>query len=113
VPLFAAKSSIFYIFDIFKRKLKLQLGVDVMYNTTYFANAYSPALYSFYFQDKQKVGNFWYIDANATIRISRLYFFARIGNVLSPFQNYNMFTTPNYPMKDFLISIGLNWRFHD
>lgn len=113
VPLFAAKSSIFYIFDIFKRKLKLQLGLDVMYNTTYFANAYSPALYSFYFQDKQKVGNFWYIDANATIRISRLYFFARIGNVLSPFQNYNMFTTPNYPMKDFLISIGLNWRFHD
>lgn len=113
VPLFAAKSSIFYIFDIFKKKLRLQLGVDVMYNTTYFANSYAPALYSFYFQDKQQVGNFWYIDANATIRISRLYFFARIGNVLSPFQNYNMFTTPNYPMKDFLISVGINWRFHD
>jgi hypothetical protein len=113
VPLFAAKSSIFYIFDIFKKKLKLQLGVDVMFNTSYFANGYSPALYSFYFQDQQQVGNFWYVDANATIRISRLYFFARIGNVFSPFQNYNMFTTPNYPMKDFLISLGINWRFHD
>lgn len=113
VPLFAAKSSVFYIFNIFKRKLRLQLGVDVMFNTTYYANGYSPALYSFYFQDQQKVGNFWYIDANATIRISRLYFFARIGNVISPFQNYNMFTTPNYPMKDFLISVGINWRFHD
>lgn len=113
VPLFAAKSSVYYIFDIFKKKLRLQLGVDVMYNTSYYADGYSPALYSFYYQNQQKVGNYWYIDANATVRISRIYFFARIANIMSPFQKFNMFTTPHYPMKDFLISVGINWRFHD
>ena len=113
VPLFAGKANLYYIFDIFKKKLKLQIGIDVMYNTTYFADGYAPALYSFYFQDKNYIGNYWFVDANATIRISRIYFFARIGNVLSPFQQYKMYTTPAYPTKDFLLTIGINWRFHD
>jgi hypothetical protein len=113
VPLFSGKMNVYYIFDIFKRKLKLQLGIDVMYNTSYFANGYSPAQYSFYYQNTMTVGNYWYIDANATVRISRLYFFARIGNLFSPLQNYNMFTTPSYPNDDFLFSLGVNWRFHD
>lgn len=113
VPLFAGKANLFYIFDIFKKKLRLQIGIDVMYNTAYYGNGYSPALYSFYFQNTQMTGNYWYVDANATIRISRIYFFARIGNLLSPFQKYNMFTTPGYPTKDFLVSLGVYWRFHD
>jgi len=113
VPLLAGKANLFYIFDIFKKKLRLQLGVDVMYNTTYYADGYAPALYAFHFQDQHKIGNYWFVDANATIRISRIYFFARIGNFLSPFQQYRMYTTPAYPTKDFLLSIGINWRFHD
>ncbi|HNX21146.1 MAG TPA: hypothetical protein PKG88_02180 [Bacteroidales bacterium] len=113
VPLLAGKANLFYIFDIFRKKLKLQIGLDVMYNTSYYANGYSPALYSFYFQNSNIVGNYWFVDASATIRISRLYAFARIGNLLAPFQQYNMFTTPGYPNKDFLLTIGINWRFHD
>ena len=113
VPLLAGKANLYYIFDIFKKKLKLQLGLDLLYNTSYYANGYSPALYSFYFQNSNIVGKYWFVDANATIRISRLYFFARIGNLLAPFQHYNMFTTPGYPNKDFLLTIGINWRFHD
>lgn len=113
VPLLAGKANLFYIFDIFKKKLRLQLGLDVMYNTRYYANGYSPAQYSFYFQNSNMIGNYWFVDAHATIRISRIYFFARIGNLLSPFQQYNMYTTPGYPNNDFLFTLGINWRFHD
>jgi hypothetical protein len=113
VPLLTGKANLFYIFDIFKKKLRLQLGLDVMYNTSYYPNGYSPAQYSFYFQNSKILGNYWFVDAHATVRISRIYFFARIGNILSPFQQHNMFTTPGYPINDFLFTLGINWRFHD
>lgn len=113
VPLFAGKMNFFYIFDIFKRKLKLQLGVDLMYNTTYYANGYSPAIYSFYYQNVAQIGNYWFVDAHATLRISRLYIFARVGNLLSAVQNNNMFTTPGYPVMNYMVNLGVNWRFHD
>ena len=113
VPLFAGKTSVYYIVSIFKKKLKLQLGADLMYNSTYYAPAYLPALYSFYHQYDERIGNYWFLDVYATVRISRIYFFARVGNLLSPVQKYRMFTTPYYPTVDHLFTVGINWRFHD
>ena len=84
-----------------------------MYNTTYYANGYSPAIYSFYYQNVAQIGNYWFVDAHATLRISRLYIFARVGNLLSAVQNNNMFTTPGYPVMNYMVNLGVNWRFHD
>jgi hypothetical protein len=113
VPLFAGKVSIFYIFELLKKSLKIQLGTDIMYNTSYYADAYLPALSMFHYQNSQLVGNFVYWDANITFQIERINFFFRAGNLLSPFMHYRNFTTPVYPHKDYLFSLGISWKFFD
>ena len=111
VPLFAGKLSVFYIINLLKNRLKIQVGTDLMYTTTYYADAYLPALHKFYYQRSQPIGNFIFMDANVTVKIERINFFFRIGNILAPLMGYRNFTTPNYPVNDFSMSIGITWRF--
>jgi hypothetical protein len=113
VPIFAGKVSVFYIFELLKKKLKIQIGTDLMYNTSYYADGYLPTLRMFHYQNTQSVGNFLYWDANITFQIERICFFARIGNLLPPFMHYRNFSTPNYPAKDYFFSIGITWKFFD
>jgi len=113
VPLFAGKVSVFYIFEFLKKRLKIQVGTDLMYNTTYYADAYLPVLRTFHYQNTQPIGNFLYWDANITFKIERIIFFFRIGNLLPPLMHYRNFTTPRYPVNDYMINIGISWKFFD
>jgi hypothetical protein len=113
VPVFSGKLSVYYIIELLKKRLKILVGTDFMYNTTYHADAYLPVLHKFYYQKSQSAGNFIYFDANLTVKIERINFFFRAGNLLAPAMNYRNSTTPNYPVKDFLFSLGINWRFYD
>ena len=113
VPIFAGKLSVFYIFELLKKRLKIQLGTDIMYNTSYYADGYVPALRMFHYQNTQLTGNFAYWDANITFQIERICFFFRAGNLLPPFMHYRNFTTPTYPAKDYFFSIGITWKFFD
>ena len=112
VPLFAGKLSVFYTIELLKKRLKILVGTDIMYNSVYYADAYLPVLHKFYYQKSQLAGNFVYIDANLTVQIERINFFGRIGNILGTVINRNNYTTPNYP-SNYLINVGISWRFHD
>jgi hypothetical protein len=112
VPLFAGKLSVFYMFEFLQKRLKIQIGTDVMYNTLYYADAYLPILRTFYRQNSQLAGNFVYWDANVTFKIDRINFFFRAGNLLTTFMDYGNFTTPDYP-NSYVLSLGISWRFHD
>jgi hypothetical protein len=113
IPIFAGKISVFYVFEFLKKRLKIQIGTDAMYNTSYYADRYLPTLRMFYYQNTQRVGNFVYWDANITFQIDRINFFFRAGNLLSPIMNYRNFTTPIFPHKDYLLSLGISWKFFD
>jgi hypothetical protein len=112
VPHFAGKLSVFYILEFFKKRLKIQVGSDLMCNSAYHADAYLPALHRFYNQDSQLSGNFLFLDVNLTVNIDRINFFFRAGNLLAPAMKGNNLTTPNYP-SDYLLSLGFSWRFYD
>lgn len=113
LPVFSGKAALYYIFFLFKNKMQLQLGLDMMYNTKYHANAYSPLLHQFYYQNEFENGNFFYLDANVNIKVERIHFFFKINNILAGFAGQNYFTTPYYPMSAQKIAIGINWRFYD
>lgn len=114
VPVFAGKANIFYIFNLFKNKLQLQLGFDMMYNTNYYANGYYPVLHQFYYQGEgQKVGNYFYLDAYLNLKVKRFGIYLRVGHLLSGVMGYNYFSTPAFPMQQRSFSIGVNWRFYD
>lgn len=112
VPLFAGKLSVFYIFELLKKKLNIMIGTDVMFNTLYYADGYLPVLHKFYHQKLQTAGNFVYLDANITVKIERINFFFRFGNAMATLMKWGSYTTPNYP-SNYMMNIGISWRFHD
>lgn len=113
VPLLAFKASPYYVFNFLRGKLKMQIGLDLMYNTSYYADGYDPVLHQFYCQQKMLVGNYAYLDANITLKIKRISFFFRAGHFLSGIAGYSYFSTPYYPAMDRRFQIGINWKFYD
>jgi len=113
VPLFAGKLSVYYIFELLKRRVKILIGGDLMYNTPYYADAYLPVLHTFYAQNTNLTGNFLYCDVNLTVSIDRINFFFRGGNLLSFLMGKRNITTPNYPSNSYTFYLGISWRFFD
>lgn len=113
VPLFAGKLYAAYQFRIFRNRLHIQIGGDLMYNTLYFADGYNPIIHQFYYQQDVKVGNYLYFDLNITFRVNRIAFYVRGGNLLEGVFSYKYFTTPYYPMQGRNLELGITWRFYD
>ena len=112
LPIVALKETMYYGFYMYQKALYLIFGVDFMYNTAYYANAYNPALQMFYLQNDTKIGNYGYLDVFVKAKINRFTLLAKLTHVWgNAFTQY--YLTPHYPSKDFGFSIGVNWRFHD
>lgn len=113
VPLFAGKMSALYTTRIFKKRLRFQVGVDVFYHTLYYADGYNPLLHQFYTQDALLTGNYLYLNAHLALRVKRISFFVRGGNLLAGLFNFRYITTPGYPMQGRSLELGINWKFYD
>ncbi len=113
VPLFAGKLYAAYQFRIFRNRLHLQIGGDLMYNTLYYGDIYNPLLHQFCHQGNEEVGNYLYLDLNLTMRVERIAFYVRGGNLLAGVFNFKYLTTPFYPMQGRNVEVGITWRFYD
>jgi hypothetical protein len=113
LPLFAGKATLYYIFDFFKKKLKLQIGTDFMFNTAYYADGYAPILHQFHYQTEVKTGNYLYLGTYINLKIQRIGAFFRYDNLLVGALPNRYSTTPYYPMTGRKFSVGINWRFYD
>ncbi len=113
MPWFTTRESVFYGFPMFKKALFMQLGFEMLYNTPYFANAYNPIMQQFYFQDIKKIGNYFYFDFFANIKIQRFYFHFVLGNFLESVFPKSYYLLPHYPAKGLHFKLGVSWRFHD
>lgn len=113
VPLFAGKLSAAYRTGIFNKKLHFQVGVDLFYNTKYYADGYNPILHQFYAQEYISTGHYLYINAHVAFRVKRITFFVRGGNLLAGLFSFHYITTPGYPMQGQSVQAGINWKFYD
>lgn len=113
VPLFAGKLGAAFQTRIFKKKLHFQVGVDLFYNTRYFADGYNPILHQFYSQQYVTTGNYLYINAHIAFRVKRISFFIRGGDLIAGLFSYHYITTPGYPMQGRNFEAGVNWKFYD
>ncbi|MCQ2286779.1 MAG: putative porin [Bacteroidales bacterium] len=113
LPVFAGKLAVFYVFHFFEEKMRLQLGIDLAYNTEYYAYGYCPALHQFYSQQEIKTGNYLYCDAYINMRIKRVGVFFRLGHAFAGLLGRNYFSTPYYPSQGRSFSLGINWCFYD
>ena len=113
VPLFAGKMSALYTTRIFKKRLRFQVGLDMFFNTIYYADGYNPILHQFYSQQDIYTGNYLYLNAHLALRVKRISFFLRGGNLLAGLFNFHYMTTPYYPMQGRSLELGINWKFYD
>ena len=113
VPLFAGKIGALYTTRIFKKRLHFQVGVDLFYNTKYYADGYNPLLHQFYAQQYIITGNYLYVNAHLALRVKRISFFLRGGNLIAGLLSFRYITTPGYPMQGRNFEVGVNWKFYD
>ncbi len=115
VPLCSAFLSYYYECWVERNKvLRLQIGVDGRFNTSYYAPSYNPALATFYNQREYEVGNYPYLDAFVTAKWKRMRIFLKYQHV-----NFNLFgngqyvTAAGYPLNPGMFKFGISWGFYD
>lgn len=113
VPDFLADVSIFVTIPIFNSAAIIQPGFRVFYNTSYYADAYMPALRSFYAQSDKEIGNFVYADFFFNFRIKRARMFLKYSHFNALFSPNNYYMVPSYPMMDAGFRFGVSWKFFD
>lgn len=93
--------------------LHTRIGVELMYDTKFYGNAYDPATGRFYIQEKAKIGGYPYLTPYLSFRLKRFDAFFRADNISSLFMKEERYTAYNLPSNRFAFRIGLKWRFFD
>ncbi|PKP51162.1 MAG: hypothetical protein CVT92_13400 [Bacteroidetes bacterium HGW-Bacteroidetes-1] len=112
LPTFSSKLRFAFTQEIFAGAATLQPGFDLNWFSSYYADAYMPALRSFYIQNEKKVGNYPYLDVYLALKVKRARIFVQYANVIGLAGNYTYYTTPHYPMRDARFYFGVSWRFY-
>ena len=112
LPELTIYSNLFLKFIAFK-VLKLQIGVDCDYYTSYNGYNYQPATMSFHVQgaDKIKVGNYPICNAYVSARLYKTRFYVLWSHVNQGMFSKNSFLLPHYPMNPRRLEMGLSIDF--
>lgn len=112
LPALLARARLLYTFEAIKNIATFQAGIEASYHSKYYADAWMPALRSFYLQNQKQVGNYPYIDAHLALKLKKARIFFQATNLFSLTGNHYYFTTPTYPMRDLRFVLGVNWRLY-
>lgn len=98
-----------------KKAMAIQVGVDMRYNTKYYAPLLNPATGQFCIQDETKVGNYPILNVygNFYVKLIRLKFFAQFQHFNYYFMSKNYFSMPGYPYNPPCLRAGLAWHFYN
>jgi hypothetical protein len=113
VPDLLADVTFFVTLPLFQGATTIQPGLRVFYNTSYYADAYMPALREFYTQRNKEIGNFIYADVFLNFRIKRARMFFKYSHINALWGPYNYYMVPSYPMMDAGFRFGISWKFFD
>lgn len=91
----------------------LQPGIELFYNSSYYADSYMPMHRSFYLQNNQVLGNYIYADLFLNVRIKRTLIFLKLQHINAGYTGFNYMMVPGYPMPDRGLRFGLSWKFYD
>jgi hypothetical protein len=95
--------------------LRVHLGSDMRYFTSYQAPDYSPLMNTFAVQDNGanniKVGNFPEINVYANLFLKHARFFVMVSHINESWGKKNYFQIPHYPLNKTLFRFGVSWNF--
>jgi len=98
---------------VISKVLFTQIGADMRYYTSFYADMYNPSTGMFYIQNQVKTGDFPYLDVYANLRLKRTRVFFKLMNLGTEFINKEYYTIPGYPMNRRTFRMGVAWSFYD
>lgn len=113
LPAFCTRNSLFYGFPVFHDKAYVQFGVEGLYFTAYYADAYQASLRQFHNQSGTLIGNDLYLNGFINARIEHFHISFAYTNALAALPDFHPFLFPHYPAKGAGFRIGVSWRFYD
>lgn len=111
VPQLVTRNTLYFSSDVFKKAMYLQTGITFKYFSKYNMNGYNPVLGEFFVQDNEELGGYPLLDFFINARIQQTRIFLKAEHFNSLFGDYNYYSAPNYPYRDFVIRFGLVWNF--
>ena len=93
--------------------LRIQIGGDMRYFTSYYAPDYAPAIQQFAVQDlnhaRTKIGNYPIVGAYANMHLKHCRFYVSVRHVNAG--EGHAFLVPHYPINSLTVHMGLSWNF--
>ncbi len=97
----------------FNGNLDMHAGVDLHYQSDYFALAYDVPIQQFYVQQTTPIQAFPIVDVFFDARIKRGRIFFKYNNILQAFTKEGYLTAPDYPGQRNILDFGFDWSFYD
>ncbi len=112
LPIVSIYSSTYVELVTKNKALRVQIGVDLRYDSKFYADNYRPSTMTFYNQRIEKQGNLLTATAFLNARISRCILFAKYEHFDYYLRNGgNYFSAYAYPIDPPLFRWGLRWSF--
>ena len=100
-----------YILTHKKSNLRLNLGINARYYSSFYLMNYSPSINQFSLSQEKLQSEYFIADFIAKTQIKNVTVYAMIAHLNSGFFGYNYFTALHYPSPDRYIKFGLKWLF--
>jgi hypothetical protein len=131
-PSLVSKHSLYFEGFIFKRAALVKLGMDIRYNSSYYADDFQPATGQFFLQNHTNISPLPIVDFFFSTKVQTFRLFAKVENAnelifnetvedfvdtnlaswnFNP--NYYTLVAPQYPMRSWTVRLGVHWRFYD
>lgn len=117
LPLLTVKSALYFDHEFNFRstggKLQVQMGVQALYHSSYYACSYMPSTSVYYTQNIMETGNYPFIDGFMAIKLKRTRIFVAFDHLNQGLNGYNYFMVPGYPMPVRTFKYGVSWTFYN
>jgi hypothetical protein len=102
-----------YLLFRLARVLRIQIGGDMRFFTSYYGPDYCPAIQQFAVQDAKyervKIGSYPIVGAYANMHLKHCRFYVNVRHVNADSGHY--FLVPHYPINTLTVHLGLSWNF--
>ena len=114
IPKWYANTRFYFDSPLFDNNVVVQMGIDARYRSSYFADAYQPALQQFYLQDNFEVRAYPVLDLFLNFKINRTRVLVKYNHLnagLMAQEGY--FVTPDYTGYRSFLDLGITWYLFD
>lgn len=114
IPQFYGNTKFYFDSPMFNDNVYVQIGLDIRYHSSYYAEAYFPSTQQFYLQNDFNVYAYPVADVFLDFRINRTRVLLKYNHLNSGLMNEEgYFVTPDYTGYKSFIDLGITWYLFD